>query len=87
MWVINLNFNPNALIVEGMDPLDHINPGSWKETTALGDQNMRLLKQGDLLQLNRKGYYIVDRPYISDAAPMLLISVPDGWVKKEKMRM
>merc|ERR1719305_2124294 len=45
-------------IEEGIDPLDHINPSSWNESVAWGDQNMRLVKKGELLQLNRKGYYI-----------------------------
>ena len=28
-----------------------------------GDANMRTLQKGDVLQLERKGYYIVDEPY------------------------
>merc|ERR1711966_367827 len=39
-----------AKIEEGMDVLDHINPDSWKQRSALGDQNMRLVKKGDLMQ-------------------------------------
>ena len=61
-----------------------INPDSWTETTAMGDQNLRNVKKGDILQINRKGYYICDKPFISKASPMTLIKVPDGKIKKEK---
>jgi len=39
---------------------------------------MRTLKKGDRLQLNRRGYYIVDEPYIRASTPMVLIEIPDG---------
>jgi len=71
-------------IEDGMDVLDHINPDSWITKYCFGDQNMRLVKKGDILQLNRKGYYVCDRPYISEAAPLILLQVPDGRQKKEK---
>ena len=34
------------------------------EVEAGGDSNMRLLQKGDILQLERKGYFVVDEPYI-----------------------
>jgi len=71
-------------ILEGMDCLDHINPDSWKETHALGDQNMRLIKKGDIIQLNRKGYYCCDKPFVSEASPMVLFHIPDGRITKAK---
>ena len=38
-----------------------------------------LLKKGDLLQLQRKGYYICDVPYGGSAdKPAVLFSIPDG---------
>lgn len=39
---------------------------------------MRLLQKGDILQLERKGYYIVDRAYVRPGKPMVLFSIPDG---------
>jgi len=71
-------------LMEGMDALDHVTPDSWVETSAFGDQNLRLLKKGELIQLNRKGYYKCDRPFVSAQSPMVLISVPDGKVAKAK---
>ena len=43
---------------------------------ALGDGNMRNLRKGDIIQLERKGYFIVDRPLISAGKP-LVRSDPD----------
>ena len=41
------------------------------ETAALGDGNMRNLQKGDIIQLERKGYFIVDRPLISASKPLV----------------
>ena len=48
------------------------------ETEALGDSNMRILQKGEVIQLERKGYYIVDRPYLRPGKPMVLLNIPDG---------
>lgn len=32
---------------------------------------MRSLKAGDIIQLERKGYFIVDRPLVSAAKPLV----------------
>jgi len=71
-------------IEEGMDPLDLVTPDSWVETDALGDQNLRLVKEGEIIQLSRKGFYICEKPYINAANPMMLIAIPDGRVAKAK---
>ncbi|KAJ4961096.1 hypothetical protein NE237_021006 [Protea cynaroides] len=42
---------------EGEDFVDVLNPWTKKETAALGDSNMRNLKRGDIIQLERKGYF------------------------------
>jgi glutamyl-tRNA synthetase len=41
------------------------------EVAALGDGNMRNLRKGDIIQLERKGYFIVDRPLISAGKPLV----------------
>ena len=41
------------------------------ETAALGDGNMRNLRKGDIIQLERKGYFIIDRPLISTSKPLV----------------
>ena len=57
---------------------------AWQrwETAALGDGNMRNLRKGDIIQLERKGYFIVDRPLISASKPLVrprsgLTTIPD----------
>lgn len=45
-----------------------------------GDPNMRTLQKGEVLQLERKGYYVVDEPYgvKGPGRPMVLFAIPDG---------
>ena len=42
---------------------------------------MRVLQRGEVIQLERKGYFIVDRPYVRSGKPMVLFAIPDGRVK------
>ena len=65
-------------IEEGDNIADLVNADSMKEEAALGDANMRSLNKGEVLQLERKGYFIVDEPYISAKKPMTLLYIPDG---------
>ncbi|RKP04676.1 ribosomal protein L25/Gln-tRNA synthetase, partial [Thamnocephalis sphaerospora] len=57
-----------------------LTPVSEFHVETVGDNNLAALKKGDIIQLERRGYYIVDRAY--DAAqpevPMHLIAIPDG---------
>lgn len=49
---------------------------------AVGDATLAEYKKGDVLQLERKGYFIVDRPYAGPGGPpMLLFNIPDGRLK------
>lgn len=63
---------------EGESFLDVLNPCTKKETAALGDSNMRNLKHGEILQLERKGYYRCDVPFIRASKPVVLFAIPDG---------
>ncbi|KAF2324092.1 hypothetical protein GH714_006580 [Hevea brasiliensis] len=58
--------------------LDVLNPGTKRETAALGDSNMRNLKRGEILQLERKGYFRCDVPFIRPSKPIVLFAIPDG---------
>ncbi|KAF8056743.1 glutamate--tRNA ligase [Scenedesmus sp. PABB004] len=60
-----------------------VNPRTKTETAALGDVNMAGLARGAILQLERKGYFIVDAPYGggTGGAPAVLLSIPDGRTK------
>ncbi|KAK2966190.1 hypothetical protein RJ640_008756 [Escallonia rubra] len=63
---------------EDEDFLGVLNPCTKKEITALGDSNMRNLKRGDILQLERKGYFICDAPFVRSSKPIVLFAIPDG---------
>jgi glutamyl-tRNA synthetase len=54
-----------------------VNHDSERTIQALGDLNMRTLKAGDVIQLERRGYYIVDRAAHGDE-PVVLIDIPSG---------
>ena len=63
---------------EGDNFEDFINENSRTEYAALGDPNMRSIKKGEVLQLERKGFYICDEPYQGNGKPMVLFDIPDG---------
>lgn len=54
------------------------NKNTRAETFAYGETALRNLKKGDQLQLLRRGFYIVERPYVSAEKPLVLIFTPDG---------
>ncbi|XP_009794148.1 glutamate--tRNA ligase, cytoplasmic [Nicotiana tabacum] len=58
--------------------VDVVNPCTRKETSALGDSNMRNLKRGDVLQLERKGYFRCDVPFLRPTKSVVLFAIPDG---------
>ena len=53
----------------------------------LGDPLLRELKKGDIIQVQRRGFYICDEPYRPASAhsgiesPCVLFNVPDGHSK------
>jgi glutamyl-tRNA synthetase len=62
---------------------DYINKPLKTETIALGEPALRVLKEGDKIQLERRGYYICDRRFLDfqeseEPQPLLLINIPDG---------
>ena len=60
---------------------DYINPNTIAETEVVGDALLKTLQQHDIVQLERRGYYRVDRPYLSEDKPIMLFMVPDGKTK------
>ncbi|GLE05538.1 hypothetical protein PINS_up014561 [Pythium insidiosum] len=60
---------------------DHLTPVTRAEMVALGDHELRNLQQDDVVQLERRGFFRVDRPYISKDKPLVLFMVPDGKAK------
>lgn len=63
---------------EDEDFVDVVNNDTKKEIEAVGDSNMRNLKRGDILQLERKGYFRCDVPFIRSSKPIVLYAIPDG---------
>ncbi|KAK9920115.1 hypothetical protein M0R45_028676 [Rubus argutus] len=66
------------MLEEGEDFIDVLNPCTEKGTAALGDSNVRNLKRGDVLQLERKGCFRCDVPYLRASKPIVLFAIPDG---------
>lgn len=48
------------------------------ETSALGDPGLRNLREGDVIQLERRGFFRTDKPYRGDGKPLVLFMIPDG---------
>ena len=57
---------------------DVVNKNSLRTYYLLGDANMRGLQHRQHLQLERKGYYIVESPYREEGKPMVLHYVPSS---------
>ncbi|BFZ12382.1 hypothetical protein BsWGS_15421 [Bradybaena similaris] len=66
----------------------YINKDSKQEEVMLGDPYLASLKKGDIVQLQRRGYYICDHPYepvsphTGRDSPCVLINIPDGHQKE-----
>uniref|UniRef100_A0A8B9STE4 Bifunctional glutamate/proline--tRNA ligase n=1 Tax=Anas platyrhynchos TaxID=8839 RepID=A0A8B9STE4_ANAPL len=66
----------------------YINQNSKQEELMLGDPCLRDLKKGDIIQLQRRGFFICDQPYepvspySCKEAPCILIYIPDGHTKE-----
>lgn len=61
------------------------------EYEMIGDPELASLKKGDIIQLQRKGFYICDEPYNRCSpnsfvtTPCILFSIPDGHTKTTAM--
>ncbi|GFR95325.1 bifunctional glutamate/proline--tRNA ligase [Elysia marginata] len=76
-----------GVLAKDEDFKQYINMDSKHEEVMLGDPCLADLKKGDIIQLQRRGYFICDQPYLpvspysGRASPCVLINIPDG---KEK---
>ena len=57
---------------------DFVNPNTMATTKVIGDAGLKTLKEHEIIQLERRGYYRVDRPYVNDEKPLVLFMIPDG---------
>ena len=62
---------------------DFINPDTEADTEVIGDAGLKTLKEHDIIQLERRGFYRVDRAYVNVSKPLKLFMIPDG--KKKAM--
>lgn len=66
----------------------YVNKDSKHEELMLGDPCLKDLKKGDIIQLQRRGFFICDQPYEPVSpyscreAPCILIFIPDGHTKE-----
>ncbi|KAK6198045.1 tRNA synthetases class I, catalytic domain-containing protein [Scheffersomyces amazonensis] len=56
---------------------DFLTPETEFHTKAYADLNVRSLKESDVIQFERKGYYRVDKPY-EQGKEVVLYTIPDG---------
>ena len=92
-WLSDVPNNPKVVLTE-FDHLvtkakleeddkfeDFVNPTTMATTEVLGDAALKSLKEHEVIQLERRGYYRVDRPYQSEDKPLVLYMIPDGKTK------
>uniref|UniRef100_A0A6I8NTB7 Bifunctional glutamate/proline--tRNA ligase n=1 Tax=Ornithorhynchus anatinus TaxID=9258 RepID=A0A6I8NTB7_ORNAN len=66
----------------------YVNKNSKQEELMLGDPCLKDLKKGEIIQLQRRGFFICDQPYEPFSphscreAPCILIYIPDGHTKE-----
>lgn len=60
---------------------DVVNPESRFETIALAEKAIESVKKGDFIQLERVGYYYVDKDLNGDNSMIELVYIPDGKTK------
>jgi len=65
-------------IEENEQMTDILNDVTRVETEAIGDAFMKTLKQDDIIQLERRGYFRVEKSYLGPHSPMVLYAIPDG---------
>uniref|UniRef100_A0A8D3ECN1 Glutamyl-tRNA synthetase n=1 Tax=Scophthalmus maximus TaxID=52904 RepID=A0A8D3ECN1_SCOMX len=79
-------YGPRVLI-EGADA-ETFSEGEVLEEKMLGDPCLKNLKKGDIIQLQRRGFYICDQPYepvspnSCKESPCVLLYIPDGHTKE-----
>ncbi|XP_055010679.1 bifunctional glutamate/proline--tRNA ligase isoform X2 [Boleophthalmus pectinirostris] len=77
-----------AVLGKDDDFKDYINKNSKSEEKMLGDPCLKNLKKGDIIQLQRRGFYICDQPYepvspnSCKESPCVLFYIPDGHTKE-----
>ena len=66
---------------EGDNFEDYLTPETRTEISALCDPCLRNINAGEVIQLERKGFFRVDKGYGGPGKPAILFTIPDGRVK------
>jgi len=65
--------------IEESDELkDIFNPHTVLPYAAKGEAAMRTIRRGETIQVERRGFYVCDVPYVRAGEPVKLFFVPDG---------
>ena len=76
--LVDFDFLLNKDSLQEEDKLeDVLNEKTEFRDSAVADGNVAALKQGDIIQFERKGFFRVDRPY-ADGKPAVLFNIPTG---------
>jgi glutamyl-tRNA synthetase len=55
-----------------------VNEHTLATSEVIGDAGLKTLQHGEIIQLERRGYYRVDKPHFNDGSRLVLYMVPDG---------
>lgn len=81
------NIISKAVLGKDEDFKQYIGHKTREEQVMLGDPELKKCKKGDIIQLQRRGFFKVDNAYSSPSAysnvasPVILFSIPDGHTK------
>lgn len=76
--LVDFDFLLNKDTMTEEDTLEAVlNPHTEFRDEAVADANVADLKEGDIIQFERKGYYRLDRPY-APGQPAVLFNIPTG---------
>lgn len=65
-------------IEENDDLMDIFTEKSFLPYPAKGEPSLRTIKKGETIQVERRGFYVCDVPYVRPSDPMIFYFVPDG---------
>eukprot|EP00003_Mantamonas_plastica_P023299 TRINITY_DN4169_c0_g1_i4.p1 TRINITY_DN4169_c0_g1~~TRINITY_DN4169_c0_g1_i4.p1 ORF type:complete len:480 (-),score=183.65 TRINITY_DN4169_c0_g1_i4:3-1442(-) len=63
---------------EGDDYMDFLNPVTEKTWDTFAEASVRHVEKGQVIQFERRGYFICDVPYVHEGDPMVFFHIPDG---------
>uniref|UniRef100_A0A915DEY2 glutamate--tRNA ligase n=1 Tax=Ditylenchus dipsaci TaxID=166011 RepID=A0A915DEY2_9BILA len=70
-----------AILAKDEDWRQFVNVNSMSQKDYLGEAALKILKRGDIIELQRIKFFICDQPAREDG-PLVLIEIPDGTIAK-----